>query len=192
MTLEERINQLTPRQRQVVDQIVSSLLLAQSANEQGSEEEVDLQELLDLYWAEAYVDSPPEPDLNELRRLVQYGVAQAQKNITQRAYDRAWLLTFLCMQADLEMAFYFFTADQSYRRNAINFFHELQRLLSKEPQTYDVESALKHAQTMENRLKNIYKDRGPETATQSLHLIKDYADPISLSAAVFKSRLNQH
>lgn len=169
MSIEERLNRLNPRQRQIIDQIASLFLLTPDVE---LDVDIEIQDVMLLYDAERYVDSQ-EPDLNEIKRLLMHGIAITQKRVIDNLHYRAWWLTFVLMQADLEMGFYFATGDQSYRRNAINMFGELMRILAKERQTRDVQRALEHVTVFKRRLEKLYANVKPELH-DCLHLAMDY------------------
>ena len=103
MSIEERLNRLNPRQRQIIDQIASLFLLTPDVE---LDVDIEIQDVMLLYDAERYVDSQ-EPDLNEIKRLLMHGIAITQKRVIDNLHYRAWWLTFVLMQADLEMGFFF-------------------------------------------------------------------------------------
>lgn len=149
MNTDELLNRLNPRQRQIIDQIASLFLLTPEVD---TNQVIDLDDLMRLYSAVQFDESPKSPDLHELQRLLHNGFSVVQKHIASDVNYRAWWLTFTLMQADLEMGFYFATGEQSYRRNAIDMFGELARILAKERQTWEVKRAINHVNAYKKRL----------------------------------------
>lgn len=180
MSTEQLLNRLSPRQRQIINQIASLFLITPEVE---ASQDVSLNDLMQLYSAVQFVENPENPDLHELQRLLRDGFSIAQNHITSDINYRAWWLTFTLMQADLEMGFYFATGEQSYRRNAINMFGELARILAKERQTWEVKRALTHVNVYKNRLEKRYVQVEPDT-NGCMNLAADYIGALDIFSEI--------
>jgi hypothetical protein len=180
MTLLERIEKLTPRQRQAIDLVVTLFLLSNEAESLDDAEGV-FTDTLDLFHALIYDEQ--ERDFGELRRVLRYGMAHALRALETSPNDldaQAHLLVWQLYTADIDMAWYLHTGDQAFRRSAISRFDEMVRILTKQPQTWYVREAIDHARTFSRRLSTKYKEIEPTSAEDALHLCKYYDEKFTL------------
>lgn len=144
--IASRIYALPPKQRAAVVAFVA--LLELSVRDMMTDAAID--NISEDYYGHLFWN---ESNIEETRRIAQYAIHHYSASIEAgNVHHRGLLLMWQLRMADIEMARYLTTGEQTYRSTAIERFKRLEQILAGLSQTWPLTGALDHVQKYRTRL----------------------------------------